>query len=163
MRSPSSGRLRAALSLGLMWGLGWGAVSLMVSVVEYWFPIRHGDLLMVLDNVLFQSIGGAIVGALCGMLFSGLLALLGGSRRFDGLSLWRVAIIGGIATAWLGLLDVDLMVNSLGGTDWTMILAMAAGFGTVGGLSSALTLSVARRGAQRRIVSQERLDLIPGD
>lgn len=94
-------RTRAAIVMGLTWGIAWGLVGgfIMEAIAD-----PHGRILDMWPQTL------AIPGFLGGVVFSVVLWLTERRRRFDELSLGRVAVSGAVA----GLLLCGLAVALLG-------------------------------------------------
>ena len=95
-------RIRAALGLGVVWGLGWGLIGGFVMEA---FIDPHGRIADMWPQ------GLAFTGFFGGVIFSIVLGVIEGRRRFDQLSLPRVGALGGIAGALLVLLGVALGLN----------------------------------------------------
>lgn len=156
-------RLRAALALALTWGVAWGVVAAIIAAIEYAGPLAaHGVPSAILLPMGVQAAVGFVLGAICGGLFSLLLAAFQRRQRLESLSLLRVGLLGAFATGWLGLLYGDaLFVPALASTT-SLPLAMASlalSSALLGGISAAVTLHLARR-APRALAAPEpkRLD-----
>jgi hypothetical protein len=130
-------RIRGAISIGVTWAVAWaplGAITGWVTGKIFKFPLG-----VIVPNyvVAFSALG--FVG---GTLFSTVLSLAEGKRRFDGLSLPRFAAWGALGGLLLGGLSVSL---SLLGSGMTVLGAIIVGSSTVlGAASAAGTLAVAR-------------------
>ena len=94
-------RIRAAFVLGVTWALAWGLVGgfIMEAIVD-----PHGRILDMWPQTL------AIPGFLGGVVFSVVLWLTEGRRRFDELSIPRAAAWGAVA----GLVLCALAIGVLG-------------------------------------------------
>ena len=90
-------RIRAALGLGLIWALGWGLVGGFVMEA---FVDPNGRIADMWPQ------GLAMTGFFGGLLFSAVLTMTEGRRRFDELSLPRVGVLGGVAGVLLVLAGV---------------------------------------------------------
>jgi len=90
-------RIRGALGMGLMWGLGWAVVGggIMEAFVD-----PHGKIL----DMWPQTLG--IVGFFGGVAFSVVLGIVAARRRFDELSLPQFTVWGAIGGLLLGGLGV---------------------------------------------------------
>ena len=95
-------RLRAALGLSLIWALGWGLVGGFVMEA---FVDPHGRIADMWPQ------GLAMTGFLGGLIFSAVLWMTEGRRRFDELSLPRVGAWGAVSGALLVLTGVALGLN----------------------------------------------------
>ena len=121
-------RIRAAIGVGVVWGLAWlGAGLLLLLVVGFGaadvpFPLFFGFL-----------------GFLAGAAFSGILGILGRRRRFGEMSLPRFAGWGA-----LGGLLLSVIVNLVAGPGGDM-LVVAPVFALAGAISAMGTLALARR------------------
>jgi len=96
-------RIRAALVVGVTWAIAWGGVGgfIMEGIVD-----PQGRILDMWPQTL------AIPGFLGGVVFSVVLWLTEGRRRFDELTLGRVAVWGAVA----GLALCAVAVSVLGTT-----------------------------------------------
>lgn len=92
-------RVRGALGMGLIWAVGWAVIGggIMEAVVD-----PRGEILDMWPQTL------AIPGFIVGVVFSALLALGDGRRRFEDLSLARFAGWGAAAGAALGVTALGL-------------------------------------------------------
>ena len=90
-------RIRGAVGMGLTWAVGWAIMggAIMEGIVD-----PHGKILDMWSQTL------AIPGFLLGVVFSMVLMIAEGRRRFDELSLPRFAVLGGVAGVALGALAV---------------------------------------------------------
>jgi hypothetical protein len=100
-------RVRGILSLGLTWGVAWGAIGTLLAL-----------LIRQLDSVSFYPDSPFVVGALiglvgfiCGVGFGSVLSFAERRRTLAELSLWRAALWGLIGSAAFPLLTT--MENSL--------------------------------------------------
>lgn len=139
-------RLRGALGMGLTWAAGWipiGAVTGWITGAVFGFPLAG---VAVNYAVLFGVLGFA-----GGALFSGVLRLTEGRRRFDQLSLPRFTAWGAVGGALLGGAAVGL---SLLGAGINILGAVAVGLTTLlGAGSAAATLALARAADDRDLLS----------
>ena len=121
-------RIRGAIGMGLTWGAAWGAAGIMLAVVTRFkadapFPLIFG-----------------VLGFIAGVIFSAILALTEGRRRFDQMSLPRFAVWG--ATGGLLLSAVFAKAASL---DWGDVLAIAPTFALACAVCASGSLALARR------------------
>lgn len=140
-------RIRGAIGIGLTWAVGWAPIGALVGLVVggvFGFPLGG----IALDYAeLF-----AVLGFVGGGIFSTVLRITEGSRRFDELSLPRFTawgalgglVLGGLA---VGVSVVGLELNLIG---WATIGVA----GLLGGASAAGTLSVARAADDRSLLEE---------
>jgi hypothetical protein len=127
-------RIRGAIGMGLTWGAAWSAAGFMLAVVTRFkadapFPLIFG-----------------VLGFIAGVIFSAILALTEGHRRFDQMSLPRFAVWG--ATGGLLLSAVFAKAASLG---WGDVLAIAPTFAIACAVCASGSLAVARRAGPREL------------
>jgi peptidoglycan/LPS O-acetylase OafA/YrhL len=127
-------RIRGAIGMGLTWGAAWGAAGTMLAVMTRFkadapFPLIFG-----------------VLGFIAGLLFSAILALTEGRRRFDQMSLPRFAVWG--ATGGLLLSAVFAKAASLG---WGDVLAIAPTFAVACAVCASGSLAIARRAGPREL------------
>lgn len=80
-------RIRGALGIALTWAVAGGAIG---AIIALGFVVRTGSR----PDAPFPLMLGAL-GFIAGLLFSGVLMLMEGRRRFDQMSLPRFAAWGG--------------------------------------------------------------------
>jgi hypothetical protein len=125
-------RIRGAIGMGLTWAAAWlgaGLVLLLVvgvGAADVPFPLFFG-----------------LLGFLAGAVFSGVLGIIEGRRRFDQMSLPRFAGWG--ALGGLLLSGGLVLAAGLGGE----ILVLGPVFALAGAGSAAGTLALARRAEER--------------
>jgi hypothetical protein len=127
-------RIRGAIGMGFTWAAAWFAAG---SVPRWLFGFNA--------DVPFPLVFG-VLGFLAGLIFSGLLVLTEGRRRFDQMSLPRFAAWGAIG----GLLRSALFAKaaSLG---WGDVLAIAPTFALASAVCATGSLVVARRAVRREL------------
>lgn len=136
-------RLRGALGMGVTWALAWAIIGggIMEGIVD-----PNGQILDMWPQTL------AIPGFLGGVLFSVVLGLTEGRRRFDELSLSRFAGWGAVAGALLG--GVALSLGAFPGLPFLLRAAVLMGPVTVLGAASASgTLALAKKAVGRQLVT----------
>ena len=134
-------RVRGALGMGLTWAIGWAPIGAALgSALWVIFDPPFALTQIVVANA--TSLG--VLGFIGGTMFSTVLRLAEGSRRFDELTLPRFAALGGVGGLLLGGLAVTA---GLWGASGVPLLGMAvAGAATLLGASSAAgSLALARR------------------
>ncbi len=95
-------RIRGAVGMGLTWAAGWALVGVLIEL----FIDPMGSLVDVWPTAL------AIPGFLGGAVFSAVLRIAEGRRRFDELSLPRFGFWGTVTGLLLGVLAVSAGVAS---------------------------------------------------
>ena len=121
-------RIRGAIGMGFTWGAAWAGAGIALAVVTRFqadapFPLVFG-----------------VLGFFAGVVFSGLLALTEGRRRWDQMSLPRFAGWG--ALGGLLLAAVFAKAASLG---WADVLVVAPTFAAACAVCASGSLAVARR------------------
>lgn len=124
-------RIRGAVLMGLTWAIAWGVVGglIMEGIVD-----PHGRILDMWPQTL------AIPGFLGGVVFSVVLWLTEGRRRFDELSILRVAAWGAVA----GLLLCGLAVGVLGASSLLRAVLIIVPVTLMSAGSAAGSLALAR-------------------
>jgi peptidoglycan/LPS O-acetylase OafA/YrhL len=127
-------RIRGAIGMGFTWGAAWAAAGIVLAVVTRFqadapFPLVFG-----------------VLGFFAGVVFSALLALTEGRRRWDQMSLPRFAGWGAVG----GLLFSALFAGaaSLG---WGDLLVVAPTFAFACAVCASGSLAVARRAVRREL------------
>jgi hypothetical protein len=131
-------RIRGAIGMGLAWGAAWFGAGIVLARV----PGFYSDLPFAL---LFAPLG-----IVTGIIFSGILVVIEGRRRFDRMSLSRFAGWG--AVSGLLLSGIFVVAAALRGDPWWGEFLV---FGPALAISSAVcaagSLAVARRAERREI------------
>jgi hypothetical protein len=127
-------RIRGAIGMGVTWA----AALSVVGFVPRWVFGFNADL-------PFPLLFGAL-GFIAGVIFSGLLVLTEGRRRFDEMSLPRFGGWG--ATGGLLLSALFVRGAALG---WGEMLAISATFAVASAACAAGSLAVARRAVGREV------------
>lgn len=130
-------RMRGAIGIGLTWAVGWAPVGAVTGVI--------------LGAVLGLPLGAiavnyaelfGVLGFIGGTMFSTVLRVAEGRRRFDQLSLPRFAVWGAAGGLSLGMLAVAAGVVGLGGiTPLTVAVVGAAGLLGAGSATGSLLLA----------------------
>lgn len=131
-------RIRAAIGMGLTWGAVWFVAGILLARM----PGFYSDVPFAL---LFAPLG-----FVTGIIFSGILVVIEGRRRFDRMSLSRFAGWGAVSGLLLsGIFVVGAALR--GETLWGEFLV----FGPVLAVSSAVcaagSLALARRAERREL------------
>jgi hypothetical protein len=137
-------RIRGAIGMGLTWAVSWGAAG---SIVTLGFVLRTGSR----PDAPFPLMFGA-AGFLAGVIFSAVLGLAAGRRRFDQMSLPRFAAWG----AGVGFLlsAAFVLAISLAGDLtflWNLVLVGPL-FAVAAAGSAAGSLALARRAQDRALL-----------
>ena len=132
-------RIRGAIGMGLTWAIAWfgaGVALLLViglDAADVPFPIGFG-----------------MFGFLADVMFSGVLGIVEGRRRFDQMSLPRFAgwgAVGGLLLSGTFVLAVALVEGTT-----LEILVLGPVFALAGAGSAAGSLALARRGEERELL-----------
>ena len=131
-------RVRGAVVMGVIWALVWGPAAVLLgmaidpdgSMDEMWVAI------------------GAIPGFVGGGLFSVVLGIAARRRRFDELSIPRVATWGAVAGLLVGLLPLVIGDPAAGVSRWLLGGVVAGSITLLSAASAAGSLALARRSAQ---------------
>ena len=131
-------RIRAAIGMGLTWGAAWFGAGFLLARV----PGFYSDLPFAL---LFAPLG-----FVTGIMFSGILVVIEGRRRFDRMSLSRFAGWG--AVSGLMLSGIFVVAAALRGeTLWGVFLVFGPALAMASAVSAAGSLAVARRAERREL------------
>jgi hypothetical protein len=136
-------RVRGAVGMGLTWAVAWSGAGAMVSLG---FVLRTGSPPDAPFPLMF-----AAAGFIAGLIFSGVLRIAEGRRRFDELSLARFAswgAIGGFSLATMFFTAVSLAGDS---TFIRYLIVVGPLFALAGAGSAAGSLALARRAQNREL------------
>jgi peptidoglycan/LPS O-acetylase OafA/YrhL len=127
-------RIRGAIGMGLTWGAAWSAAGIMLAVVTRFkadapFPLIFG-----------------VLGFIAGVIFSAILALTEGRRRFDQMSLPRFAVWGALGGLLLAAVFAKAASLALGD-----VLAITPTFAVACAVCASGSLAVARRAGPREL------------
>lgn len=136
-------RIRGAVGMGFVWALGWAIVggAVMEGIVD-----PHGEILDMWPQTL------AIPGFLSGVVFSALLSMVAGRRRFEELSLSRFAAIGATAGLTLGALALGAGFLPAVVPVWLRAALVLAPVTLLSAASASGTLALARRAQHRDLL-----------
>lgn len=135
-------RIRAALTVGALWGVVWGVggAAFMAWRVLFGSP----RFVRVLDYLPGFMVRGGIALGLCGLAtgtaFAIALSVAEQRRTAAGLSRWRATVLGAAA----GVAAASLFVVSAGGPFRLLVVADLF-MGSVGAFSAATTVFLAQR------------------
>jgi hypothetical protein len=142
-------RIRAAAGMGLTWAVAWAPVGLLIGLVLEGnsrtpdeFPIDD----WVMPLVILGFLGGAI--------FSGVLRIAGGRRRFDELSLPRFGAWGALGGLVLGVLAIAAwqLDAGFGPVLWSRAAVIAGSATLLSAVSASGSLALARRAEERELL-----------
>lgn len=143
-------RVRGVIGIGLTWAVGWAPLGSIVGMIVgalFGFPLG--------GVALNYAVMFGVLGFAGGTLFSSLVRLADGRRRFDELSLPRFFAWGGLGGLALGALAVTINVVGLGGVTPVTIAVIAAA-GLLGAGSAAATLALARHADDQELMAAGR-------
>ncbi len=142
-------RIRAAVGMGLTWAAGWAPVGLLIGLVmggnsrtPDGFPLDD----WVMPLVALGFLGGAI--------FSTVLRIAAGRRRFDELSLPRFGAWGAVGGLLLGVLAVAAwqLDAGFGPVLWLRAAAMIGSATLLSAVSASGSLALARMAEERELL-----------
>lgn len=134
-------RIRGAVGMGLTWGAAWGVVG---NLVTLGFLLKTGSRPDAPLPIMFGAFG-----FVAGVVFSGVLRLVEGRRRFGQMSLPRFAAWGAIGG--LSLAATLVLAVFLGGDPAFLqnLLVVGPVFAVAAAGSAAGSLALARRAQDR--------------
>jgi len=136
-------RIRGTLGMGLTWALAGSAAGMLISLG---FVVRTGSR----PDAPFPIMFGAL-GFIAGVVFSGVLRLVEGSRRFDQMSLSRFAAGG--AAVGLGLSGIFFLAVSRGDPGFLRYFVVVGPIVAVAAAGCAAgSLALARRAQDRELL-----------
>ncbi len=131
-------RIRGAIGMGLTWGAAWFGAGILLARVSSFNP----DLPFAL---LFAPLGFA-----AGIIFSGILVVIEGRRRFDRMSLSRFAGWGAVSGLLLsGIFGVAAALR--GESLWGEVLVWGPVLPMASAVCAAGSLALARRAERRQL------------
>lgn len=135
-------RIRGAVGMGLVWAIAWAVVGggVMEGIVD-----PHGKILDMWPQTL------AIPGFLGGVVFSVVLWMSEGRRRFDELSLPRFGALGGLVGLLLGGLAVGAGAASGVLPLWLRAAVIIGPVTLLGAVSASGSLALARMAERREL------------
>lgn len=146
-------RIRGAVGMGLTWAVAWGLGGALITLGFVLITGERPDAPFPLLTAFF--------GFFAGVIFSAVLSLLGGSRRFAEMSIRRFAAWG--AGAGLLLSSAFVTLISLNGDPafmWNLILVGPL-FATATAGCAAGSLALARRGRDRELDVVDQPEALP--
>jgi hypothetical protein len=139
-------RIRGAIGMGLTWAAAWGGAG---TIVMLGFLLVTGSRPDAPFPLMFSAFG-----FVAGVIFSSVLGLVEGRRRFDQMSLPRFAAWG--AAGGFLLSAAFVLAVSLAGDPAFLWNLVAAGpvFAVAGAGSAAGSLALARRAERRELLGR---------
>jgi hypothetical protein len=108
-------RIRGAIAMGVIWGLGWGLGGLTIGVASRLFPgLPWWDTFFKYFDAPLPAL--ALPGFLAGMFFSVVVGIAGRRRRFSELSIRSFALwgaVGGVFVTFIPAMMVGVGLGSL--------------------------------------------------
>lgn len=148
-------RIRGAIGMGLTWAFGWALTGLAIGLASLALPFLPWHHFFAIFDAPLPAL--AVPGFFGGIFYSLVLGIAGRRRRFDDLSLPRVAAWGALGGLMLALFPSFLVLvglASLGRPDASLVqltALVAVPFMLIGAGSAAGSLLLARR-AERQAV-----------
>lgn len=135
-------RIGGAVLMGLVWAVVWAPVAVLI-----------GTMIVDPDNSMDEMwfVVGAYPGFLCGALFSVVLGIAGGHRRFDELSVSRVAAWGAMSGLLVGVLPFVLGTPSTELPLWRLAAAVIGSVTLMSAVSAVGSVLLFRHAAWERI------------
>ena len=146
-------RIRGALGLGLTWAIVGFIAGMGIEVVHNVWPNPIGSAVDIWPMTL------AVPGLFGGVAFSAVLGIAGRRRRFDELSLPKVAAWGGIGGLLVSLIPAGMVALGLASPNvplWELTLGIAGPFVLGGAVAAAGTLALARRADDQELLEAGR-------
>jgi hypothetical protein len=104
-------RIRGAVGMGLTWAVGWALSGVLVGVASVLLPGLPWHYFFAVFDAPLPAL--AVPGFFGGVLFSAVLGIAGRRRRFDELSLPKVAAWGALGGVLLSLLPAAMVAVGL--------------------------------------------------
>ena len=136
-------RVRGAIAMGLTWAAVWAPAAVLAGLIVD--PDGSMDEMWVAV--------GAYPGFLGGVVFSVVLGIAAGRRRFDELSLARVGAWGAAAGLLVGTLPFVLGEPTTETPLWLLAGGVIGSITLLSGLSAAGSLALARMGETRALAA----------
>ncbi len=133
-------RIRGALGMGLTWAAGWSGVFVILMLVGVF------GTLGLLDYVRFAVLFG-MEGFVGGAVFSVVLGITEGRRRFDELSLRRFAFWGAVGGLLVSMATAWVIGSQLADAVIAGVVMTLTGAGSAAG-----SLALARRADDRELL-----------
>lgn len=139
--------------MGLVWALGWAVAGLAIGVSSRLIPGLPWDRFFDVFDAPLPALG--VPGFVGGVLFSLVLGVAARRRRFDELSLPRVAAWGAVGGLLLSLVPATMASVGLAQLDgrygvWPLTAMIAVPFTLMSSVSASVSLMLARNAERRR-------------
>jgi len=152
-------RLRGIFGTAIIWAFGWSGVSALLGLL---IGLPNGIPLRLIGPI---ALSGSFLGFIAGGSFAVLLSVLERRRTLDQLSLWRVALWGGIGGMALLFLAAPRLVAAgipLGQVLTSYLLPLAVN-GLLGAGFAAGSVALARREDTRLIEGDDSALMLEGE
>ena len=136
-------RIRAAVTMGLLWAVPWAIVALLIGMVV--------DPNESMDEMWWLI--GAYPGFLGGVLFSVVLAVAERHRRLEDLSIRRFGAWGAVAGLAIGVLPFMLGTPSADVDVARLATVVIGSFTVMSAASAAGSLALARKAEKRELLN----------
>lgn len=144
-------RIRGALGMGLTWGVAGFLAGIVIEVIHNIWPNPLGAAVDIWPAALGYP---AFFG---GVAFSVVLGIAGRRRRFDELSLPRVAAWGAIGGLLVSLIPATLVALGLATPNvplWQITLALVGPLALGGAVAASGSLALARMADDRELLDK---------
>lgn len=154
-------RIRGAIGMGLTWAFGWALTGLAIGVASIALPFLPWHLFFEIFDAPLPAM--AVPGFFGGIFYSVVLGIAGRRRRFDELSLPRVAAWGALGGLLLALFPSFLVLVGLahlGRPEANLAIltaSIAVPFMLIGAGSASASLMLARQAERRALGASEDL------
>ena len=141
-------RIRAAAGIGLIWAVGGALVGFGIEVIHNVWPNPLGALVDIWPALAYPAFFGGVV-------FSTVLGIAGRRRRFDELSLPRVAAwgaLGGLLVSLIPAAMVAMGVMTLNIPLWPLTAALVVPLTLGSAIAASASLAVARMAEDRELL-----------
>ncbi len=144
-------RVRGALGMGAVWAGAWALAGILIGVGSTLLPFLPWDAFFAFYDAPLPTL--AIPGFVGGTLFSLVLGVAARRRRFDELSVPRVAAWGALGGALASLLPAALVglglatIGRNGAGVWQLTAIISGPLVLLSAGSAAGSLAIARRGS----------------
>jgi hypothetical protein len=142
-------RIRGAVGMGLTWAIAGFVAGMGIELIHNVWPNSIGSAVDIWPAAL------AYPGFLGGIAFSAVLGIAARRRRFDELTVPRVAAWGAIGGLFVSLIPAIMVATGLASTSepvWLLTLAVAGPFMAGGAIAASATLALARMSEDRGLL-----------
>ena len=146
-------RIRGAVGMGLSWAVVGFLAGIGIELVHNLWPNPLGSAVDIWPMTL------ALPGFLGGVAFSTVLGIAGRRRRFDELSLPRVAAWGAVGGLLVSLIPAAMVAIGLATPNvslWQITLALLGPFTLGGAVAASGTLALARMADDRDLLAESK-------